>query len=106
MLDDITESEAEELRAKHGATLRAVEAASEWIVFRKPTRHEYDRYLDTITSDRGKTREAAWQLAQSCCVRGALKDAMEAEPAILLADFLPALNDMAGDGREKRTVKL
>lgn len=108
-MQDLTEEEIAELKAKHGDPLRAVEALNAWLVFRKPTRHEYDRYTDKLTGDQAKMRSAAWELAQACIVapdKAALTAAMDAEPTILIADILPALNDMAGDGREKRTVKI
>jgi len=110
-MEDLTPAEIEAIKAKHPGELRAIEALNAWLVFRKPSRHEYDRYIDQVTADKSAARKAAWELAQSCIVHpeagpAALTTAMDAEPAILLADILPAINDLAGDGREKRRVKL
>lgn len=108
-MKDLTQEKIADLKAKHGETLTAVEGTAAWLVFRKPTRHEYDRYIDKVTVDRGQTRSATWELAQACLVdpnAQALTDAMDSEPAILLSDIGPALHAMAGDDREKRRVKL
>lgn len=109
MIADLNADKIADLKAKHGDTLTAVEAKAAWLVFRKPTRHEYDRYLDRVMVDRAQTRQASWELAQACLVDPgpqALVDAMDAEPAILLSDIGPAIHAMAGDEREKRRVKL
>jgi hypothetical protein len=108
-LKDLTDKEIAELKSKHGETLTAIEATAAWLIFRKPTRHEYDRYLDKVTADRGSVRVATWELAQSCMCApsaAALTDAMDAEPALLMSEVGPALHAMAGDDREKRRVKL
>ena len=108
-LKDLEPEEIQALKDKHGHELTAVEGLTCWLVFRKPTRHEYDRYIDKITADKAQTRTAAWEMAQSCIVSPgpqALTEAMDAEPAILLANILPALNGMVGDDRTTRKVKL
>lgn len=108
-LPDLTPERIDAAKAKHGDKLVAVEALNDWLIFRKPTRHEYDRYIDKITADRASVRVAAWELAQCTCVDpgpAALGDAMDLEPAILLSDIVPALNSLVGDDREKRRVKL
>lgn len=108
-LPELTPEKIAELKTKHGDQLTAVEGKNAWLVFRKPTRHEYDRYTDKVYADRAQTRVAAWELAQSCIVDpgpGALTDAMDLEPAILLSNIAPAIHAMAGDEREPRRVKL
>lgn len=108
-LEEIATEKIDKLKAQYGKELVAIEALNSWLVFRKATRHEYDRYVDRITADRSNTREAAWELAQATIVDpgpAALKDAMELEPAILLGDILPAMNGLVGDDRAKRKVKL
>jgi hypothetical protein len=105
----LTAERIAELKAKHGAHLTAVEGMSAWLIFRKPTRHEYDRYTDKVYADRSQTRAAAWELAQACIVEPgpqALTDAMDHEPAILLSHIAPAIHAMAGDEREPQRVKL
>jgi len=108
-LSDLTPEQIAELKTKHGDCLTAVEARNAWLIFRKPTRHEYDRYTDKVYADRAQTRAAAWELAQSCIVEpgpSALTAAMDLEPAILLSNIAPAIHAMAGDEREPRRVKL
>lgn len=110
-LEDLSQERIDAVKSKHGGELRAVEALNDWLIFRKPTRHEYDRYVDKITADKANVRVAAWELAQSTIVDpvpgpAALGAAMDLEPAILLSDIIPALNSMVGDDREKRRVKL
>ena len=63
----LTEEQIAELKSKH-AVMEGIEGPSCWLVFRKPTRHEYDRYLDSILADKSKARTSAWQLAQDTIV--------------------------------------
>lgn len=110
-LKDLSQERIDAVKAKHGDQLVAVEALNDWLIFRKPSRHEYDRYVDKITADKSNVRTAAWELAQSTIVDpvpgpAALSAAMDLEPAILLSDIVPALNSLVGDDREKRRVKL
>jgi len=108
-LAPLTPEQIADLKTKHAGPLRALPALAAWLVFRRPSRHEYDRYLDTIAADQSRMRMAAWELAQACLVSpgpAALTDALDAEPAILLSDVLPLLNAMAGDERERTIVKL
>jgi hypothetical protein len=108
-LPDLTPEQITALKSKHGEPLTAVEAKNAWLIFRKPTRHEYDRYTDKVYADRAQTRTAAWELAQSCLVDpapDALTTAMDLEPALMLSNIAPAIHAMAGDEREPRRVKL
>lgn len=104
----LTEEQIAELKSKH-AVMEGIEGPSCWLVFRKPTRHEYDRYLDSILADKSKARTSAWQLAQDTIVfpnAQALTDALEAEPAILLDNILPLVSRLAGDGKDRASLKL
>ncbi len=110
-LPELSQERIDAVKAKHGEHCVALEALNDWLIFRKPTRGEYDRYIDQITADKSNVRKAAWELAQSTIVdpspgAGALTTAMDLEPAILLSDIVPALNSLVGDDREKRRVKL
>lgn len=105
----LTPERIAELKIKHGPHLTAVEGQGAWLIFRKPTRHEYDRYTDKVYADRSQTRAASWELAQACIVDPgpqALTDAMDLEPAILLSHIGPAIHAMAGDEREPQRIKL
>lgn len=108
-LEPLTAEKITELRSKHGAKLTAIESAVGWLIFRKPNRHEYQRFIDKIAADRGSTWESGWEIAQSTLVEPGpqgLTDAIEAEPSILIGDILPAIHALAGEDKQRQRVKL
>lgn len=87
-----------ELKGKHGKNLRGVELPNGvTLVFRKPSRMEYDRFTDTV-SDSNKSTPAR-ELAKSCLCfpdESALNEALDEYPALLLNEILLALKDLSG----------
>jgi hypothetical protein len=101
----LTEAKVAELKAIHGSDLYCVETPHGDFVFKKPTRHSYDRWSDKNAD--GRRTEAARELVQSCLAvpdYGQLIAALEVEPALLQGEFLEACLALAGV-KEKREVK-
>jgi hypothetical protein len=95
MLDD---KKIAELKAKH-KDLQAVETPNGSLVFRKPSRAEYDRWFDKTQSTPGERTAAARELAQSCLVfpdRDGFIAILDEWPALLCAEVLSACTAGAG----------
>lgn len=108
MLDEQT---IVDLKSKHpGVPLAWIEGASGTIlVFRRPSRDEYERYQDKYTANTAAIRTHIRELALAALVypdAGALNACMDVEPALLMSDIAPMLHGLAGDGREKPQGKL
>lgn len=99
----------EGLKSQHGPDLCGVKTRDGSIlVFRRPTRLEYDRWFDTREKS---PSSAARELAQSCIVhpgRDAMIAALDAQPALLMCKggISDALTDLAGLDQETELKKL
>lgn len=106
MLDEKTIAE---LKERHGPVLMAVEFPDgETLVFRKPTRFEYDRFRDTFNPDGNKVAPIR-ELAKSCIVHPSeqiLNECLDRYPAVLGNEIFHCLQDMAGHHLEIATKKL
>ena len=98
-----------ELKAKHGDELGYVDAKACTLIFRKPTEPEHSRMLDKIAASSGAQARVAMRELAMCCVvfpgADALREAIDAEPAILMSDVAPLLNELSGE-RERERGKL
>lgn len=97
------------LKAKHPGPLAYVEAEQGELVFRKPTRDEYERFQDKMAADNGNVTRHLRELASCCLVHpnaAALHAAMEAEPALLVDDIAPLIHELAGMGKARAKGKL
>ncbi len=89
----------EQLKATHGAALSCVLAKTGPLVFRKPTRTEYDRWFDKNAANKAESSKNARELAKACRVypdEAGLDAALEATPAILMCEVLNAVTGLAG----------
>jgi hypothetical protein len=96
-----------ELKEKHGDALVAVEASGVTLVFKRPTRGEFDRWFDK-RSDHGTA--AARELAQACLVypaRDEMIAALDQRPAMLMCrgGILDAITELAGLSEDAATAK-
>lgn len=103
-LDDKT---IEELKAKH-SDLMQVEEDGTSLVFRKPTRTEYDRWFDKRND---QPTAAARELAQSTLVypaRDEMIAMLDRKPALLMCagGVLDVITKMAGVGSDPVAKKL
>lgn len=99
MSTSLTSETVQELKAKFGQNLRAVRAEKHTLVFRKPSRGEYDRWRDQLAQDRSQISRVDRELAKACCVwpsEQAFDEVLEDQPATLGADIIPALTSLAG----------
>jgi len=97
----------EELKANHGNELVLIESRKGPLVFRKPTRAEYDRWRDQVRSDGGNSSQHARELAKATLVHpdeSGFDAAINDQPAILCQEVLDGVCELAGLG-EKVTVK-
>lgn len=88
-----------ELKSKYGQNLRAVRAEKHTLVFRKPSRGEYDRWRDQLSVDRSQISRVDRELAKACVVwpgEQSFDEVLEDQPAVLGADIIPALTSLAG----------
>lgn len=96
----LTKEKIEELKGKHGnAPMMAVDDS---IVFKRPARAEYDRWVDAKVAG-GSASVNARQLAQSCIVHPTWDEfitILEARPTLLLNECLDAMLELAGVGGE------
>jgi hypothetical protein len=99
----------EDLKAKHGPNLCGVKTRDGAVlVFKRPSRQEYDRWFDT--RDKAPS-SAARELAQACLVypeRNDMIAALEAQPALLMCKggISDAITDLAGLDQETELKKL
>ncbi len=105
----LSEEKIAELKSKHGDDLRLVEAADGTArVFRKPSRHAYDRWFDKRES---KPSEAAREIAQDCLAfpdYGTLLSTLDKQPALLMGGggVIDAVTQLAGVGMAPEVKKL
>lgn len=105
----ITPELVQTLKEKHGQDLVCVEARKSDLVFRKPTRHEYDRWFDKMQSDKGAASAHARELAKSTIVhpdQDTLSLVLDDEPGILTTTIVDAVTDLAGLGAKSTVKKL
>ena len=96
----LTKEKIEELKAKHGnKPMMAVDNA---IVFVRPSRAEYDRWVDAKVAG-GSASVNARQLAQSCLAFPSWDEftaILDERPTLLLNECLDAMLELAGVGGE------
>jgi hypothetical protein len=95
----LTPEKIAELKEKHGSKLSAVMAPKGVLVFRKPSRAEYDRWSDKTNANRGEASSAARELAQCCLVtpdRDTFIAILEDAPSLLCGEILSAITSMCG----------
>lgn len=105
-MTQLTLEKIEELKAKHAVPMMIVDDS---IVFKRPTRAEYDRWADAKVAGGPQTINAR-QLAQSSLVHPTWDEFMQVldqRPSLLLNECLDAMIELAGVGGEhaKVTVK-
>jgi hypothetical protein len=101
MLDEKT---VQDLKEKHGAELVSVEG----LVFRKPTRTEYDRWFDKMQVDKAQASKHARELASSCLVypdQEAFKALIDRRPGLLATTIVNEITELAGLIGEEPIVK-
>jgi hypothetical protein len=110
----LTDSQVTDLKAKHGDKLSALECESGDLVFRKPKRADYERFINEVGSDKNKLVTAGRNLARSCLVfpevegkpdTSAFEAALDEQPGLLLSAILPAVHEMAGGAEGSAEVK-
>jgi hypothetical protein len=104
MLDD---AKIAELKNLHGSKLRAVECEDgSVLVFKAPSRANYDRFVDKKVSAPEAISIAARELAQSCLVlptRDEFIKILDATPGLLMNEIVEAVLDMAtGNAQVKK----
>jgi hypothetical protein len=95
----LSEKQIAELKEKYGQVLTLVETPDSDVVFRKPTRTEFDRWFDKNASDKAKGTEHARQLVKSCLVfptEETFNNIIDKTPALVPCEFLQACTGMAG----------
>jgi len=102
----LTPEKIEELKAKHTVPMMVV---GDSIVFKRPSRAEYDRWADAKVAGGPQTVNAR-QLAQSCLVHPTWDEfiaVLDQTPSLLLNECLDAMIELAGVGgaEAKLTVK-
>lgn len=108
---DKSEFTAEQVAAwkrEHG-DLRAIYAQAGALVFRKPGRGEWDRYIDKMGADNGNRSAHSRELAQACLVHPdptGFRAILDEQPALLLNEVIDTLGDMAGFGGAATVAKL
>jgi hypothetical protein len=87
------------LKEQHGPYLIAVHAKKHILVFRKPTRGEYDEWSDKTHSDKAQQSRHNRELAKRTVVHpseDALQEVLDDQPALLGAEILSAVTQLAG----------
>jgi malonyl CoA-acyl carrier protein transacylase len=105
----ISEQQIAELKSKHGPDLVLVPVGDADLVFRKPTRHEYDRWFDKMQVDKGSSSAHAREMAQATLVhpgKDELSSALDAQPGMLTTTIIDAITDLAGLGAKSAVKKL
>lgn len=99
----LTQDKIDELKAKHSGQLMAVGD----MVFKRPSRAEYDRWVDAKVAG-GSQSVNARQLAQACLVHPTWDqfiETIDARPSLLLNEVLDALVELAGVGGENAKLE-
>ncbi len=94
----LPQAKIDELKAKHGP-LACVIVNDTVLVFRKPSRTEYDRWFDKNASNKPESSKHARELAKACRVlpdEAGLDAVLEAKPAILMCEVLNSITGLAG----------
>lgn len=105
MLD---EKKIEDLKAKHGTDLAMVESRKGPLVFRRPTRTEYDRWRDETRNEPENSSRHARQLAKATLVfpdEAGFDAALDDQPAILCREVLDCICEMAGLVGDRAPIK-
>jgi hypothetical protein len=110
----IDETTIQGLKEKHGSALSTVEGPKGTLVFRKPTRAEYDRWFDKNHASKNDASKNARELVKACIVypstgpsgEEAVDSALEAKPALLMAEFLSAVTGLCGLDEDFEVKKL
>jgi hypothetical protein len=95
----LTPEQVADLKEKHGSKLACVESPSGPLVFRKPTRSEFDRWFDANHSDKANATKHARQLIKACRVfpdEAALDAALDATPSLTACECLTACTGLCG----------
>lgn len=95
MIDEKTKAE---IKLKHKGELKLVTAGEFELVFKTPTRHEWDAWIDDDKSQSGLR-----VMAKSCCVypadgNKAIDDLLNVHPALLGNGIADAILELAGVG--------
>lgn len=103
----LDEKTIEDLKSKH-AELMSVEEDGTTLVFRRPTRAEYDRWFDKRNE---RPTDSARELAQSTLVhpkREEMIELLDRKPALLMCagGVLDVITKMAGIGSDPVAKKL
>lgn len=104
---ELTEEIIAELKQKHGNHLSAVEVGGQVLVFRRPTRHEWDMHVDIVSADRKETSKSSRVLTNNCCVwpdKAAYEAALNEEPAALTNSMMQAISDLVGGDAKPRKL--
>lgn len=97
----------DDLKAKYGEdNLCALQAAGQLLIFRRPTRIEYDRWFDKASSGDKNPSAAARELVQSALVyptRTELISVLDKMPAVLQCQggLLDSVTKLAGRGADQ-----
>lgn len=105
----ISEQQIAELKSKHGPDLVLVPVGDVDLVFRKPTRHEYDRWFDKMQVDKGSSSAHAREMAQATIVLPGLDGlaaALDSKPGMLTTTIIDAITDLVGLGAKSAVKKL
>jgi hypothetical protein len=98
-----------ELKAEHGPRLVAVHARKHTLIFRQPTRGEYDEWTDKTHSKKDEQSRHNRELAARTVVHpseDALREVLDDQPAILGNQILSAVTELAGLEDEVTVAKL
>ena len=98
------------IKGQFGSELRAVTTSLGIIVFRKPTREEWDRWQDKNLLGKENASRDARELCQSClagnCTTPDMLACLDAQPGLLQGPFMNAVAAMAGLKDESEVKKL
>jgi hypothetical protein len=106
---ELSPEQAQKLKDLHGSDLVLVAARMCDLVFRKPTRHEYDRWFDKMQGDKSQASSHARELATATIVypdQDTLRSVLDDTPGILTTTLVDAITDLAGLGGKAAVKKL
>lgn len=101
----LTPEKIQEIKSAHGNT--PLMAVGDLIVFKRPTRAEYDRWVDAKVAGSSQSDNAR-QLAQACLVFpkwDEFKELLDQRPSLLLNECLDAMIELAGVGGENAKLE-
>lgn len=101
----LTPDKIAEIKANHGNT--PLMAVGDLIVFKRPSRAEYDRWVDAKVAGSPQSVNAR-QFAQACLVFPTwdqFTEILNERPSILLNECLDALIELAGVGGENAKLE-